>query len=876
MNKLKYSALLLLGIITSVSCSSVSNDPWTQAIPQDAPFVIIPGEETTLRAILDSQQALFLDDITSSAIQLLSEVDSTAGTSAALHGIILYPGTGNKLQAIWMADAPPEYLDLLEKQYYQEFAQNEYFFRDTEIQKLQLQNRNLFAAQLSDMLIISESSLAVEEAIRAYTGEGPRANIDNLQLEAGHIMMNTPSLDQALRQLAQVTYHPAIKDAFTGTEPALLSLSGEGEGQNREFRFSGTIPLNNEEKSVLVEAVSSENAPITLDRYISSSAAAFGLFRKTPPAELPPSLSDTTRVDSMLIDQQDRYTAISQHLDKEFALVTYAESGFLATGEHLFLRKLANPQAFKKELDQLVNGQSIELQEETYIIQSRGLAQLIGSPLSSFSSFYLKITNDVAALSQRRGLAEIIESDSERRRTMYYERSFRDVKAGLPEQVSSLLVTNSDFGSFIQSFLYPESYANTLLSRFDFLTAHTALDENKEHLQFQLNTHRTEGRTDPYIENWHLSLLNDLSGPPALANIGGSSRQEIIFATNAGVVHALAADGSTVFEVETDGDQPVGSPVVYDWYGTDQNVILLAAGDKIYGWNEQGELLPQFPFTLDEAITTPLLVSDIDGDGLPNALVATDNRELHALNERGQNIDGWPVTTNTRISGKPTVGEFRRSKTVMAFSENATHAWRSDGTSQAGFPIFVDAPLTGSPILYEEKILGNAADGNLYAIGPDQLFADSLDVSPSSSTDHEAIYVSSNSLVGSPVIETLRVQSEGRTYDESMIVTMDANGSFFVFTMDGQLLLNRNMSQPADDSFTPLITDLNRDDQKEILTLANYARLYAWRSSNGERLHIVPSAGMQYPIVADIDEDGYSELIAQTDEGMQCWTIYGQ
>lgn len=876
MNKLKYSALLLLGIVTSISCSSVSNDPWTQAIPRDAPFVVIPEEETTLRTILGSQQAPFLDDITSSAIQLLSEVDSTAGTSATLHGIILYPGTGNKLQAVWMAEAPPEYLDVLKKRYYQEFAQNKYVFRETEIQKLHLQNRNLFAAQLSDMLIISESSLGVEEAIRAYTGEGPRAEVDNLKLEPGHIMMNTPSLDQAVRQLVQVTYHPSIKNAFSGTEPALLSLSGEGEGQNREFQFSGTVPLDDEEKSVLVEAISSENAPITLDRYISSSAAAFGLFRKTPPTELPQSLSDTTRVDSMLIDQQDRYAAISEHLGMEFALVTYAESGFLGTGEHLFLRKLANPQAFKNELDQLVDGQSIELQEGTYIIQSRALAQLIGSPLSSFPSFYLKITGDVAAISQRRGLAEIIESDNERRRTMYYERSFRDVKADLPEQISSLFVTNNDFGSFIQSFLYPDSYTNTLLSRFDFLTAYTALDEDKEHLRFQLNTHRTEGRTDPYIENWLLSLQTDLTGPPALADIGGSSRRELIFATNTGVVHAVAADGSTVFEVETDGDQPVGSPVVYDWYGTEQNVILLAAGDKIYGWDEQGESLPQFPFTLDETITTPLLISDIDGDGLPNALVATANRELHALNERGQNIDGWPVTTNTQLSGKPTVGEFRRSKTVTAFSENATHAWRADGSSQAGFPIFVDAPLTGSPILYEEKILGNAADGNLYAIGPDQLFADSLDVSPSSSVDHEAIYVSNSSLVGSPVIETLRIQSEGQTYDESMIVTMDSNGSFFVFTMDGRLLLNRNMSQPADDSFTPLITDINRDDQKEILTLANYARLYAWRSTNGERMHIVPSAGMQYPIIADIDEDGYSELIAQTDEGIQCWTIYGQ
>ncbi|SMO51287.1 FG-GAP repeat domain-containing protein [Fodinibius sediminis] len=875
MNNLKYATFFLLSILIFLSCSSVDNEPWTQAIPEDAPFVIIPGEQATLNSILSSSQAPFLDDITSSAVQLLSEIDSTAEASAPVHGIILYPGASNKLETVWITQAPSEYLDRLTEQYHQEFAQNQYSFGDIAIKKLHLQNRNLFAAQLADMLVISESSLGVEETIRAYTGQAPRAHIDDLLLEPGHIMMNTPSLDQAVRQLARVIYHPRIKDAFKGTEPALLSLSQQGEDQNREYQFSGAIPLNDEEKTDLVAAISQGNAAITLDRYISSSAAAFGLFRQTPSPELPDAFSDTTRTDSLFIDQQERYAAIAGHLGKEFALVLYAESGFLSTGEHLFLRKLSNPSAFRNELDKLVNQELAVLQEGTYIIQSRALARLIGSPLSTFSGFYLNIADDVAAISKRKGLAEIVASDNERKRTMYYERTFRDIKADMPEQISSLFVANSGFGSFLESFLYPESYFNVLLSKFDFLTAYTTLDEENEALQFQLNTHRAGERSNPYEENWVVPLQGELSGPPALADIGGSNRQEIIFATTSGRVRVLASDGSVVFETETGEDTPVGSPVVYDWYDTEQNVVLLAAGNKIYGWNEEGEALPKFPFTLPETITSPLVISDIDGDGLPNALVATANRELHALSGRGQNINGWPVTTNTPVNAQPAVGEFRRSKTVVAFSGNATHAWRSDGTSHAGFPIFTDAPLSGSPTLFEDKILGNAADGNLYAIGPEQLFADSLDITPASSTDHEAIYVSGASLVGSPVVESLTVQSNGQAQEGTKIITMDSNGSFFVFSTEGQLLLNRNMSQPADPSFTPLVTDINRDDRKDILTLANYARLYAWQSADGERMHIIPSTGMQYPIVADIDEDGYTELIAQTEEGIRSWTIFG-
>src|SRR5690625_4953783 len=192
MNKLKYSTLFLLGILTFISCSSIRDHPWTQAIPEDAPFVILPEDGATLQSVLDSSRASFLDDITVSAFPLLSEVDSATESSAELHSIILFPGTDNKLHTIWMANVPSGFLETLQETFHQDFAQNQYYFDDIKIYKLHVQDRNLFAAELSDMAIISESSLGVEEVIRAYTGQAPRATIDDLQPESGSIVMNTP------------------------------------------------------------------------------------------------------------------------------------------------------------------------------------------------------------------------------------------------------------------------------------------------------------------------------------------------------------------------------------------------------------------------------------------------------------------------------------------------------------------------------------------------------------------------------------------------------------------------------------------------------------------------------------------------------------
>lgn len=879
MNNLKSSALLLfiLGILSS--CSSTNNAPWTKAIPAEAPFVIIPSEDANLGSILGSSYTPFLDDITTSAIQLLSEVDSTARSSVHVNGIILYPGSSSKLDIVWVADATGDYMDQLEQKYDQEFAQNNYYFKEQVIQKLYLKDRNLFAAQLGDLVFLSESSLGVEEAIRAYEGYTPRADLSEVALKPGHILMNMPALDHGIRQLSKVTYHPLIKEAFKGTKPALLSLTQEGEDQKQTYQFSGKISLSDEPKSNLVHILSGSNASITLDRYISSNAAAFGLFRETPATSLPDSFAyaDTSQTDSLFINQESRYTDIAQHLDSPFALAMYAESGFLTNGEHLFIRKLSNVSGFKNELDNLVDQNYAERTNQTYFVQSRGLAQLIGSSLCNFPGFYLTLTDDVVVISKRKELAELVAIDKNRNRTMYYERSFRAIKEDLPEQISSLFVTNDDFSLFMEPYFYPESYMNVLLAKFDFLTIATTLNEEQSALQFQTKTYRTEERQDPYEENWLFPMETELAGQPVLANIGGSNRQEIIFATTSGSVQALASDGTSVLEMDTGSDEPIGSPVVYDWFGTDQNVILQAAGNKVYGWDEEGKMLPRFPITLNETITSPLQISDIDGNGLPEALVATANRRLHALNGQGQNITGWPVTTNTSVVNKPAVGEFRQTKTVFAFSGNAVHAWRPDGSSQANFPIFVNAPLKGSPTLFNDNILANAADGNLYALGTKKPFADSLDIlSASGNAYQQGLYVSSSSLVGSPVVEEMRIQSGGQTFDESMIVTMDSNGSFFVFNSEGKLLLNKNMSQPSDPSFSPLITDINRDDQKDILTLANYGRLYLWEALNGERMHIVPSAGMAEPVLADIDDDGYTELIAKTDEGIQCWTIFGE
>ncbi|NGP78081.1 hypothetical protein G3570_15640 [Balneolaceae bacterium YR4-1] len=881
MLRLLKCSVLLIPLFLVHACSNIPDKNWYQAVPEKTPFVIIPAEDATIYSVLQSEYIPFLDDITSSAIPLVSQVDSSASSSLTLKAVMLYPGTQSNLEPIWVTESKPGLVVNLQQIYYKKFTQNQYHFKGVTIHKLHIRERAVFAAELNDILLLSESSLGIEDVVRSYVGQQPALATDGFELKPGSIIMNTPALDKVATQLSKVSYRPYLKNGLKGTGPVLLDVSRmEGEEISGDI-FSGTIPLTNDPASELVAALSHQNAPIELDRYISSNAAAFGIFRLEPRLAPPASLPDTTELDVQLMDDKVRYSKFAKSLGNPFAMVMYSESGFLSTGEHLFIREVTDSGALREELDALVNDGMAELSGGTYFIQSRILSELIGSGMSDIRDFYLDLTGDVVVISKRKGLAEIVASDRSRRRVIYYEQNYRDIKQDLPEEISGVFIGNSDFYSFIEPFLGPDNYGSIIASQFDMVSISTRLNEDGNSLGFSLRTYQTSRSDQPYQEKWLFPTGgSDLTGKPILTDIGGSSRDEVVFATENGSIYALAADGTVVLKLDTGSDTPVGSPVVYDWYATNQRVILIAAGNKIYGWDETGSSLPQFPFELNEQITSPLAVQDIDRNGLPEALVATANRQLHAFDGRGQNLTGWPLTTNSVIRTKPTIDYYEGAYSVMAFSENAIHAWFPDGVPRDGFPKFVNASLSGSPYLYQGRILAGAADGYLYAVGRNRLFADSLNIYSGTSQESgiEAVYVSNSALTGTPTVQNVRVRAdeESETHSGDMIISMSANGSAFLLNSNGQLRFTKSMGQPSAQGFSPFITDINNDNRSDLIALASFGRLYAWTLLGGERIQPLPTTGMEYPIVENIDGDQYVELIAQTREGLRCWTIYGQ
>lgn len=856
------------------ACNPVSKQNWTKLIPEESTFLIVPKEGVDLLNISQTEYASVLDDLTPSALQQVLSVDSAITQVVDLKALALYPATSTESQFLWISESSQP-LENWAPSFYEPFSQNFYAFSGIRIHKLSLNTFELFASQVDNWLIISQSSRTVESALRAYLGLSKSMNIEN-EPTAGQLIINSEKLDHWVQQFVNVAYRPSVMGSFTGIEPLSLTYT-PSEGTTPAFQFSGEITLKDTSRAPLIESLTSENKPVSLDRYIASNAASFAIMRLNPklvPAQ--PESNVVSRIDSLLSSQTDTFRDLALTVDDEFAVVTFPESGLLASGEYLFLRKLQSVTTFRSMMNDFAEAGLVTKTGSSFYVNSAVIGELIGSELNPFSDFYLSFSRDVAVISKRRGLSESVESDRNRRRVIYYDETYSNARNELPSDLSGLVWTYSDqFFKFIEPYLMSGNVFNGLLGQYDITMMGFEKVENSNNVNFTFRSLTEEGSVQPYDELWVLPLDGDeLTGTPVFADLVGSSTDEILVATESGEVQALAFDGTVVMTASTDGELPIGSPVIYDWYGNGQPIVMIGAGTKIFAWNEAGNLLPQFPIEIGERVSAPIVVTDVLRNGIPEIIVATENRKIHVIDGRGQNVRGWPQFTNSVVTQQPVFAQVDDAWSIWVYSQNILHSWLRSGGVRPGYPTFINASFTSKPTIFDNQILGSASDGYIYSIGQQPSFKDSLAISiQMDSISIKSLYATNSQLTGVSVEENVLLRDSTGFYRSDLYVTQSANGSVLLFNPDGELEVTHSLGQPASATYHPQVLDLNGDDSRELIALAEFGRLFAWEVLTDERIFNIPTSGMRFPVIADLNGDGLNELIAQTREGLRCWTI---
>lgn len=875
--------LFIMAVIFS-ACSGLPDKPWVASVPHDATGVITYDENTTINGVLETSYISFLDDISPAAIPIIESIADSSGGQISVEAMVLYPSMSTDWYPVWITSSAGEnFLEKIAGSFYQPFFVNNYQFNGLTIHKLSIRNRVLFATELNNTVLFSESSYAIEQHIRAYTDEIPSLSLSSDAVQPETLYLNGEGMDNWISQLSAIKLRPLTLRSFEGLGVGAFDLTRiEDQEDSRDLILEGSQPVGKEQSS-LVKAISGEPNEITLDRYISGDAAAFTILHHIPTIE-PADYKLVSPMDSALAEDPELFDRFAEKLQSEFAFVSFPSSSFSGLGEYLFIRKVNEPRSLYPVLDQLDDQGIIKRVNDSYYINSTMFSHLIGTPLSTFQSFYLTMTGDAMVISPRLGLSERIRADRSRRRVIYYNSTYADMRKQFEEEVSMLFYAeNEPLQSFLRDKLHPDNTLNTFINQFE-LSMGTGIASNTDStINWSIKTFKTEKSTLPYEEQW-ISPLDggDITAEPVLADIGGSAENEVIVATDRGTVYGIAGDGTVLFQASTEGDTPIGNPIVYDWYGNNQLAVIIGAGDKIYGWNTNGDMLPQFPFQLEEDLAAPIRVADVTRDGIAEVLATTTDRNVHVLDGRGMNLEGYPVKTNAVVNQPLNLYRFNDEWTIQASAGNGIFMWDQKGRLLNGFPLFLSSSVSTPTNFDDDVMLFGANDGHVYSVGPKRIFTDSLNVLRETPMDTltdqvhvGAVYVSNSPISGQPVTENIRIAADSAsTYTGTGIITQSANGLVSILSDNGRVLMQKNMGQPSAENHHPLIGDLYNDGKPELLSVAGFGRLYAWEILRGTRMYNIPTSSVSYPIITDLTGGSNKELIAQTRSGLRCWTIY--
>lgn len=275
------------------------------------------------------------------------------------------------------------------------------------------------------------------------------------------------------------------------------------------------------------------------------------------------------------------------------------------------------------------------------------------------------------------------------------------------------------------------------------------------------------------------ALLDGVWSSPACGDIDGDGFEEIVFNSNGPRVYAFHYDGTEVRDGDSDpgtvgvfatvaSPDNYGSPALADLDGDGKLDIIAPARDgRIYAWKFDGSNVPGFPYGPFSPFLASPAVGDIDNDGLLDIVCPAENNRLYCVQQNGVARPGFPVIgmPSSGVSRAPspalvdmdgngtreivcagTDGNLRILKTdgtpypgwgavrytaktagasesspVAADIDNNGHidiligsedgqlyGFKDDGTPLAGFPIHLDGEVRGTPMIWDFDQDGDA------------------------------------------------------------------------------------------------------------------------------------------------------------------------
>ena len=411
--------------------------------------------------------------------------------------------------------------------------------------------------------------------------------------------------------------------------------------------------------------------------------------------------------------------------------------------------------------------------------------------------------------------------------------------------------------------------------------------------------------------NWPVDIGSQIVSSPAIIDINNDGNNEIIFGDYNGMLHVLDDNGNVIdgFPFEAN-DDIWSSPSIGDVDNDGQLEIVITSKDKhlyvldhmgnveldynanqflmatpvlcqidqdpeleivfsgyastgdVFAINHDGSDLDGFPAPINEKVLTGAAVTDINGNGFDDILVATETQNMLCVVYDNGIIDTL-LFAQDKFKSSPTIikSDINENWILVASKDHNLYALDFSGNLKFVYTALYEITSSPSIVDINSNTLGiffGGQDGYLYGINQ-----------------------SGEDLPGWPIqiggqFTTSPSISDIDNDGEPEIVCGNSNGDLFAFSIDGTLIQFFPIEYTSSISSAPAIVDLDNDgdleifvgitdmisgiDYKEQGSTLNYWNLYRGNLYRDGTYLSSYTGSCSNPIQGDLNCDGYFDI----------------
>lgn len=179
------------------------------------------------------------------------------------------------------------------------------------------------------------------------------------------------------------------------------------------------------------------------------------------------------------------------------------------------------------------------------------------------------------------------------------------------------------------------------------------------------------------------NLPYSLSSPVA-GDLDRDGIKEIICSAGNGEVFAVDTTGSIEWRINLDTKTYFSTPALGDITGDGYLEVVLADKKNLYSINRNGYLIDNFPveINLSDETQSSIILSDVDGDSIPDILFGSPDGGVMGYDSRGEKIVQFPLTSGRRSYSTPLVADINNdgiSELFIGSYDGWLYGWKTEG-----------------------------------------------------------------------------------------------------------------------------------------------------------------------------------------------------